>query len=1035
MQGLTDRVTRSLLQFPEATVQALGDDEITPRSVLRGKLFRGRNGLAWLARGPHLEVVNSVTGERLSAYRFRGAKKQPPTVRAVKEFSWQKRTGLLVGLEEAEGSVLCLYDLGISRVVKAVVLPGKVTAIEPITSHGGPRVSSQHLHQSLQWLSGVAAVATDVGHLLLVDLCLDDFYYKQNELEALDLEVFTRIPAEVPQRRAAVTGEGRHLSFQLQNPSGSAISTLHYISRSNQLVVGFSDGYLSLWNMKTLKREHHSQFEGGRIPVYAVTFQEPENDPRNRCYLWAVQSTQESEGDVVSLHLLQLAFGDRKRLVSGQAMYEGLEYCGEKYSLDLADGVLPLRGQTSNIKLLSCQTVEKFCNHVNGDESVNEVISPETSVSVFSWQVNTAGQGKPSTYLCVFDINCWYRAQMPESLRPEEFLDDCPYFALWSPDPVISMTSPNLILDVLVHKRSLRWGVSPSRLPPEHFFRPSTYNFDGMCLLSSGVVHVTCIVFQKETLNFLKKSGPAISKAILGSYNKCLVPGLLSPTPMDVVPSSLSQNDRDPCFRERAVARHSLSHQYGKSLPRVQRKLAVERAKPYRLPSSALTEVVRPKPLSTITKQDNGGKPHSVVTLIRNMLSKIREVQVANEQKTRFSHCDSETNHQESKMSSSENGLKGKCVCSSEERNRGAAEVEGNVPFPQEETTASNNLPTTEESRDEEMQPRDELLLPVPSKRGRRRPPSSSEVSENADLRLSKSALPQPEVTLPVTPRGNARKRAQNLLAADTEAVSAQDGFRSCGKVEISPPLTKLRKKCKGGKAAHPVQPKDLDPDLSVQFVFSPRLLKSRRTNVPSVSRIVKEPELPTKEEEDSKSMESVGKQKLKRGRTAKSKKKKASKYEILFEHFCAFLYCGSDLARAKVLATSASAFPGFTPKSILKSRLRTACPASPCASPRQSVTPPLRAKEPKLSFVEENSNAKWTIGNDRDPRLRERAVARHSLSHQYGKSLPRVQRKLAVERAKPYRLPSSALTEGKVRVLLAENKRRIQSTQATGES
>ncbi|NWW98199.1 ELYS protein, partial [Caloenas nicobarica] len=89
----------------------------------------------------------------------------------------------------------------------------------------------------------------------------------------------------------------------------------------------------------------------------------------------------------------------------------------------------------------------------------------------------------------------------------------------------------------------------------------------------------------------------------------------------------------------------------------------------------------------------------------------------------------------------------------------------------------------------------------------------------------------------------------------------------------FSPPLTKLTKKA--GKEDHPVQLKDLDLDLSSQFVFSPPLLRSRRKNVSSISRIVKEPELPTKEEEDAKSM---GKQKLKRGGTAKSKMKKASK-------------------------------------------------------------------------------------------------------------------------------------------------------------
>ncbi|KAM9017850.1 protein ELYS isoform 1-T5 [Ara ararauna] len=558
MRDLRARATSGLLRFPEVTIQALGEDEISLDSVLCGKFSGGRNVLAWLACGPQLEVVNSVTGERLSAYRFGGVNEQPPTVRVVKEFSWQKRTGLLVGLEEAEGSVLCLYDLAISRVVKAVVLPGRVTAIEPITNDGGASVSTRHLHQSLRWLFGVAVVATDVGHLLLVDLCLDDLSCSQNEIEASDLEVVTRIPAEVPQRRETVTREGRHLCFELQNPSGTSISTLCYISRSNQLAVGFSDGYLSLWNMKTLKREHHSQLEGGRIPVYVVTFQEPENDPRNCCYLWAVQSTQESEGDVVSLHLLQLAFGDRKRLASGQVMYEGLEYCDERYSLELTGGVFPLRGQTSNTKLLSCQTVEKFRNHVDREDSVNEVVSPDTSVSIFSWQVNTYGQAKPSTYLGVFDINRWYHAQMPDSLRPEEFLHDCPYFALWSLDSVISMTSPNLILDIVVHERSLSRGVPPSYPPPEQYFNPSTYNFDGTCLLKSGVVHMTCTGFQKETLNFLKKSGPSVSEAIHDSYNRCLAAGLLSPRLADVQPSSLSQEEQLQAVLSAAVHTGSL---------------------------------------------------------------------------------------------------------------------------------------------------------------------------------------------------------------------------------------------------------------------------------------------------------------------------------------------------------------------------------------------------------------------------------------------------------------------------------------------
>ncbi|NXI39437.1 ELYS protein, partial [Galbula dea] len=104
------------------------------------------------------------------------------------------------------------------------------------------------------------------------------------------------------------------------------------------------------------------------------------------------------------------------------------------------------------------------------------------------------------------------------------------------------------------------------------------------------------------------------------------------------------------------------------------------------------------------------------------------------------------------------------------------------------------------------------------------------------------------------------------------QSVEENEAFR------FSPPLTKLTKKSKAGRADHAVELKDLDPDLSSQFVFSPPLLRSRRKNVSSISRTVEEPEIPAKEEVDTKSMESVGKLKTRRGRTAKSKTKKASK-------------------------------------------------------------------------------------------------------------------------------------------------------------
>lgn len=49
----------------------------------------------------------------------------------------------------------------------------------------------------------------------------------------------------------------------------------------------------------------------------------------------------------------------------------------------------------------------------------------------------------------------------------------------------------------------------------------------------------------------------------------------------------------------------------------------------------------------------------------------------------------------------------------------------------------------------------------------------------------------------------------------------------------------------------------------------------------------------------------------------------------------------------------------------------------------------------------------------DRDPKMKERSNTRNSIMCQYGKVLPRAQRKLAIERAQPYQHPSTVLKEG----------------------
>ncbi|MEQ2211573.1 hypothetical protein XENOCAPTIV_007391, partial [Xenoophorus captivus] len=327
-------------------------------------------------------------------------------------------SGLLVGLEETRGSVVCLYELGLSRVVKAVVIPGRVV---------------------------------------------------------------TKSPADIPRLREVSTREGRHLCLQLNPPGSVGVTALQYISRTNQLAVGFSDGHLQL------------------------------------------------EGDLVCLHLLQLAFSERKCLASGKILYE-----------------------------------------------------------------------------------------------------NCPYLAVWSLDSVVQMVSPYTFLDVVVHERSLSRGLPFTCPPPEQYFNPTTYNFGAPLFnSSSNFTDPQTLQLLQHTQKLLNEDAlqiprPFFTHSVISNYYtirreelirlaKCLIEawcllrqhsnrlnitellGFLYESCQELglikellkLPLGLNeQSERDPKLKERSNTRNSILDQYGKVLPRVQRKLAMERVKPYQHPST-----------------------------------------------------------------------------------------------------------------------------------------------------------------------------------------------------------------------------------------------------------------------------------------------------------------------------------------------------------------------------------------------------------------------------------------------------------------
>ncbi|WAR15663.1 ELYS-like protein [Mya arenaria] len=475
LAGKASRVSE-FKTFPPDSLACL---EEQPAGAISGVSKDGRN--CWGVRGCHLEVLDTSTGDRKAAWQFGKLTGDAHTrVTCVKEMC--PHVGaigggalkLLVGVCDASPTgLLCLFDVASAKVVKAIEVPYPVTEVEVVSIHSQSVAPHEELPSHLHMISPrVRDIENQRFHCMSQGLHL-----------AMDINetMFTRSGFEYQKPDGLVMKTFR--------PDMVAVTCLRYTPQAGLLIVGFNFGCFQLWKLHVPVLEYSSRLESEPLPISHITYQEPENDPKNFCYIWVARGQPEMDDggydpSVSSIALYQLAFNHKAFYSNYGVFYDGLASVGLRMEHNLTANLVQTGSNfEGSSKVISCSNMsDPFYQPPavqQKDESFEEAgQGPDLSLCMFVWET-TDGQSHVGRYLAVFDINRWYQAQMPASVRYVSGLQDvCAYFSWCKLDSAVEKASNDTLVAAHVSADRLRRFDSSLPMPPEQHFYPSALAFE-----------------------------------------------------------------------------------------------------------------------------------------------------------------------------------------------------------------------------------------------------------------------------------------------------------------------------------------------------------------------------------------------------------------------------------------------------------------------------------------------------------------------------------------------------------------------------
>ncbi|XP_017777706.1 PREDICTED: protein ELYS isoform X2 [Nicrophorus vespilloides] len=501
-------------------------------NLLKLSGFISNTKFMWMTCGPYLEIRETKTGNKIGDYTFGAAAKDTDTqITCVKELNTQFSDSsiLVIGLECINGGMVCIFDNISWRVLRAIQTPQKVTYISVVNA--GNEDSS--FPGPLNNFDGALSVGMYQGDILVVDLC------RQAINEALKINGISEIKGEVDpsqltilsvndinsieQSRKAAELENNHLAIHLNdvgraphfilkgqngedrihvNKEEVVISSLHYAPQLSSLFVGFNFGALQIWDLINMNLIYTSPVYSENIPISYFAILEPVDDPRAFCYFWAIYSSSDTNDKSFPLAALYSLSYESKDWHEGYGyLYSNLLSCAVRFQADLS-----MIDNKDDLAIgAQCIKLESFSKGLNSvTNSMLEYNEDSYTLCEMVWNV-VCKNNIVHTYLSVFDLNQWYKEQMPSAPHYHQCKS---YMSIVCISDLIkkhnSETFP--LMNVHIDGATIRSFVGAQRLE-EHYY-PASLSFDLCCISEMEIYFVKNHGLQKQLYRNMEMAGP-----------------------------------------------------------------------------------------------------------------------------------------------------------------------------------------------------------------------------------------------------------------------------------------------------------------------------------------------------------------------------------------------------------------------------------------------------------------------------------------------------------------------------------------------